>query len=1116
MPILLKSIAVIWATVLTAAPPADPAALEKRIGELRQKAEQQRNARNWEGVTGTLREMAALDPEHPKVYLQTVLLQERRGKLDEAAALMDGLGLPRGPGRTYGQGVSSFIQRHADEASRSFSSALKGYRSLGHIAGQAACHNGLGIIAKNASRVKEAIRQYSAARALLKKIQDERGMDDLLHETAGLEAGRGRYGPALARYRQSLALREKLGDRSAQAQSWNGIGTCLSAMGDREKALDAFNRALAIRRETQDWKGQISTLRELARLHDAPADLDKAMETLGRALEVADQVPDARSKAEVLQQQGEAFLAADLNREAVAPLDAASSLFKELKDARGEAVALGKLGLALNRLGEFRRSRGVLEAALEQARASKTPIAEAAALTDLGNALLAYGEPAQALIDQERALALSRSLKDRIAELSALNNLYASFFVMGLLDRSRTYLEQALRGFEALGDPRGVARSRSNLGVLLTEEHRPAEGLIQLRQAIRMRRASKDLRGTAISCAGAAEALLRLDRPREASPLLEEALDDARKSGDRTTEAQVLNVQGEAQLALGKPGAALESHRRALDIAAEAGLAKDRWRAHAGIADVLERQGKRNAAFQETLQAIDEIESVRGGLITGDLKMRFLARKIGLYESALARLIPTKAERADASVVAASFQLAERARARSLLDLLAESRSRLRAKLPLAVHDKEEGILEELSSASARLAGDGSPEEHAAARERIDAARVRLQELEIEIHRDAPRYGGLLYPRPATVEEVQSRILRGDEVLLEYFVGAQRTWLWTVDKQTATLRDLGSSDEIARLARAFLAKAATSSSDIAGTSRDAKAASARLSSVILPRGSLAPGAKVLVVADGPLLSVPFETLTVDGRFLVETHETVVVPSATVIGLLRSDPPHMADGGFLGVGAPVAGGRREPAASLPYARVELETAGRTFAEDERTLLIGPMATKSALKSLALEKFRYIHLATHGWIDADPRFSGLRLSPAAGGEDSVLSVDEIVSLRLASEVVVLSSCRSGTGERLAGEGTVGLARAFLYAGARSVLVSLWDVGDRSTAAFMSRFYAKLKNGESASQALRHAKLEFLMSDRPAWRQIHSWAPFVLVGDVGEGALGSNQAGAASTHQ
>src|SRR5262245_51500815 len=435
MPTPFTTIAVAWATIMASDPSLDPVAIEQRMLQLRLRVEAEKAVKNWDGATAIIREMATLDPEHPKVYLEAVLLQVRRGKPGEGTALMDSLGLPHGPGRSYGQGVMSAIQRRPDEAVRLFSKALTGYRSQRHIAGQAACHTGLGIVAKDRSDLNESVKQYEAAQRLLDKIRDLQGSSDVLHQMADLEMQRGRPALALQRHRQALAVRETLGDRAAQAQSWHGIGASSMAMGDRTHAIDAYDRALTIRRELRDWNGEISTLAGLATVYQTE-DLDKAMRILGDALRIAEGVPDSRSRADVLRMQGDALLNAGRNREAVPLLENAASLCRELKDAAGEAVALGPLGVALNRCGASGRPRGILGKALELARATKSRAAEAAALTDLGNTALAAGEPARSLPYYERSVELHREIKDRVGELQALNNLYATYFYMGMLDRS--------------------------------------------------------------------------------------------------------------------------------------------------------------------------------------------------------------------------------------------------------------------------------------------------------------------------------------------------------------------------------------------------------------------------------------------------------------------------------------------------------------------------------------------------------------------------------------------------------------------------------------------------------------------------------------------------------
>jgi len=153
-------------------------------------------------------------------------------------------------------------------------------------------------------------------------------------------------------------------------------------------------------------------------------------------------------------------------------------------------------------------------------------------------------------------------------------------------------------------------------------------------------------------------------------------------------------------------------------------------------------------------------------------------------------------------------------------------------------------------------------------------------------------------------------------------------------------------------------------------------------------------------------------------------------------------------------------------------------------------------EEAVKGESLDRYRYIHFATHGILDEQhPARSGLALSAAAGKEDGILQVNEIADLRLHADLVTLSACNTGLGELVSGEGMLGLVRAFLYAGASSVAVSLWNVNDAATAALMKDFYRGLSRGLQSDRALRRAKIELLHQDNAVWRHPHYWAAFEL---------------------
>jgi CHAT domain-containing protein len=268
--------------------------------------------------------------------------------------------------------------------------------------------------------------------------------------------------------------------------------------------------------------------------------------------------------------------------------------------------------------------------------------------------------------------------------------------------------------------------------------------------------------------------------------------------------------------------------------------------------------------------------------------------------------------------------------------------------------------------------------------------------------------------------------------------------------------------------------------------------------------------RVLVLPDGPLHALPFATLPVAGgpganRFLVEWKPLHTAASATVYAELRKRR-RQAGAGTSPAGLVVFGDPRDPRdldgrplPPLPATRAEGLALARLF--PGARVYLGREATEEALKAVG-GSARYLHLASHAV--ADERFpleSFLSLSaprrPRPGQDNGLLQAWEVFEqVHLDADLVTLSSCDTGLGRELAGEGVLSLARAFQYAGARSVVASLWSIPDRSTALLMQLFYAGLARGLDKDEALRRAQLVLLR--RPETSHPFHWAAHQLAGD------------------
>lgn len=186
--------------------------------------------------------------------------------------------------------------------------------------------------------------------------------------------------------------------------------------------------------------------------------------------------------------------------------------------------------------------------------------------------------------------------------------------------------------------------------------------------------------------------------------------------------------------------------------------------------------------------------------------------------------------------------------------------------------------------------------------------------------------------------------------------------------------------------------------------------------------------------------------------------------------------------------------------LPYTRDEVLAISNLFPLDQRHVYLGAEAREETVKSEKLDDFRFIHFATHSFLDEiRPGRSRILLSRAPQSlEDGILQMGEIMRLKMNADLVTLSACSTGLGKLVNGEGVLGLTRAFFYAGARNVAVLLWNVNDFATATLMVSFYRHLSRGVPESEALRQAKLSLLHSSQPLWHHPYFWAAFVIEGE------------------
>jgi CHAT domain-containing protein/tetratricopeptide (TPR) repeat protein len=748
-------------------------------------------------------------------------------------------------------------------------------------------------------------------------------------------------------------------------------------------------------------------------------------------------------------------LAVELRRQALAALPTDATADTQAA-ARGRlARGLNNLGLVLQYLGRLQPGEQAFREALELNQ--QLADAESASInqSNLGLLLTAAGRYRAALAAHRAAaeLASSHHAEPWTASQLAVAELNQGVVLerLGLYPGALEALRRAAGGGDAL-DAETRAALEVNTAVVLRNLGDPAAARTALLAAEATYRRLGDhaaLSNVHLNLGLVAE--LGFDDRDAAEREYRNALDLATASGDRGEEARNLYQLGQLLAAGPRTAEATALLERCLAVATAAESPEGRWSALAALAGIAAASGQPARAIARLEQAVTVIEELRTAVEPGPMRWGFFGDKRSVYAAAIALHLGREAATPGQGHGLRALALAERAKARELLDALAAPETAAASFDLTATPD-----------------GDRSP---------------------------------------------ISELLADGAVLLEQFATADTLYAWLIDRHgmrvlparplaplaaaaQRTLRALGAGDEPALTDLLLLSDGLLPPSNVGLSLRDPGDS---------PRRGLAP-AVLFVAADGPFRSLPFEILppagTAGRERLVDRTALAYLPTGLALAALRgrptsAAPPHGAQQ-LLGIGAPTTNGTLP---ALPAADQELDTLAAAL-PPPHTLLRGAQATEAAWRRAAAAGARVIHVATHALVDADPtRGAGVVLTPdpaagPAGDRDGLLVPEEIARTPIATQLVVLAGCRTARGGDGEGRAMTGLTGSFLAAGSPAVIASLWDVGDEATAAFMSQLYFELARGATAGEGLQAVKRR-LRAD-PQWDRAALWAPFVLIGD------------------
>jgi CHAT domain-containing protein/predicted negative regulator of RcsB-dependent stress response len=963
---------------------------------------------------------------------------------------------------------------------------------------------------------------------------------------------------SIEKYHEALELYRKAGYRSGEAQTINKIGEVYWYLGEMRRALEKFNESLPIFRAIGDRLGEGVLLNNIGVVYESQGELQKALETLKEALPIIREVGDRVEEAITLAAIGRVYRSLGETQKALEKFNESLPLRRAVGDRIGEASTLNNIGVIYLALGELQKALEKFNELLPIRRAAGDRRGMAATLVNTGAAFQGLGELQKALEKYNEGLPICREIGDREAEARTLNKIGSIYHSLGEAQKALEKYNEGLPISREINDRIGTAVMLNNIGAVHRSLGETRKALEKYNEALPINREVGDRMGIAATLNNIGAAYQSLGDTQKALEKFNEALPICREIGDRIGEARTLGGLGEVYHSLGETQKALEKYNEALLLMREAGYYEGEAVSLLRIARAEQKRDNLPRARQAVEQAVGMIESLRTNIVGQEFRASYFASRHEFFESYIDVLMQMRKQNPAAGFDALALAVSERARARSLLELLTEARADIRQGVDSSLLERERSLQQRLNARAAAqvnlLNRKHTPEQADAIAKEIAAITTEYEEVQAQIRTRSPRYAALTQPQPLGLTEIQQQALDKDTLLLEYALGAERSYLWLVSQRSIDSYELPPRAELEAAARRVYELLTARPKRRTPPDPQFIAQAKALSGMLLgPVAQRLGGKRLVVVAPGALSYLPFAALPSPenekrpaGGYepLIAKHEVVSVPSASVLSVIRhetagrqraaksvavlADPVFEEDDPRL---APAKTGNSSGEASAARAAdaelSELTRAIRTmnfpdsragFArlpfsryEAEGVIALTPKGTGfkatdfNASRALALSQqlsqYRIMHFATHGLLNSErPELSGLVFSlidQEGKPQDGFLRLHEIYNLQLNADLVVLSACETGLGKEIKGEGLIGLTRGFMYSGAPRVVASLWHVDDLATAELMKLFYQRmLKDRLPAGAALRAAQLE--LSGQKRWASPYFWAGFVLHGE------------------
>ncbi|HYL98147.1 MAG TPA: CHAT domain-containing protein [Blastocatellia bacterium] len=677
---------------------------------------------------------------------------------------------------------------------------------------------------------------------------------------------------AIDLYRNALEQFRALNDVKGQADALSSLGEANWSLGEKLKSLEFHKQALVLRQALHDRRGEAESLHNIGSVEDDLGDEKLSLDYFNRALPLRRASGDQRGEAATLNYMGVVHNSIGDRETALDLYAKALSLRRAIKDRRGEASTLNNVAHVYRSIGEEQRALDSFNEALSISRATGNREMEANALNGIADVYALLGDKKHALDLYNRSLRIWRRLGARDWEAVLLNNVGYIYESLGERNLALDYYGKALRIHQAIGARREEAYTLNNYGYLYD----------------------------------------KLGNKRRGLQFYFKALDLGRSTMDRNVESLALHNIGVAYGDLGRLQTSFQFLMRALEVVRQTGDQRGQAEALYQLARIELKRENIDLAREKIEAALNIVEALRRRVDVRSLRATYSASVHDYYELYIDLLMQMHRRQPDKGYEALALEVSERSRERGLLDLLAEARVEIRQGAEPALVDRERSIRRLLGGKTNYLTellnGEHSEDQVKTVESEIEALTADYDAVEAKIRQASPRYAAVTQPRPMTGRAIQDLIVDDDTVLLEYFLGAEHSYLWAVTRESIHAYELPGRAFIDRAClqvyRALTGREAFAAGGSPGrpTARDADSRysilAARLSRTLLgPVGSGLRGKRLLIIPDGALQFLPFAALPNEAAAtsskappepLLIQHEIVILPSASAVSMIRGE------------------------------------------------------------------------------------------------------------------------------------------------------------------------------------------------------------------------------------